>query len=164
MTDYGIAIAQDDKDMSEGRWRFDSRRPKVTVDIKADPKHLDLLNNFSGGTKWSLAVNQTIEEVLFRIEHKMPFKPKFLCYFYVLNTPVGLAGLIGQYDINRSYMLVNAFPQGSEQIYAKVDSKYFYIIHRADNGTPARTAYGSDFQYRIRYEIMNQRALFDGSQ
>lgn len=162
MADFGIAIAQDDHDMRDGRWKFDSRRPKVTVDVHADPPHLNVLNNFAGGTKWSMSPNTTYEEVLHRVEHKMPFKPKFLCFFYILDTPVTLAGLIGQYDINRTFMLVNSFPNGTEQLYAKVDEKYFYIMHRADNGANSLTAYGQDYKYRIRYEIMNQKALFTG--
>ena len=162
MTDFGIAIAQEDHGMEDGRWKFDSRRKKVTVDVHTTPKHLDVFNNFSGGTKWAMSPNTVYEEELFKIEHEMPWPPKFLCYFYILDTPVGFAALIGQYDINRTFQLVNAFPNGTERLYAKVDEKYFYIMHRADNGANSLTAYGSDYKYRVRYEIMNQKALFTG--
>ena len=165
MSDYGIGIAADNKSMQDGRWKFDSRKKKLTVDIEAVPKHLDLFT-INGGTKWVLNPGDVRSEILFQVEHHMLFPPKFLFFALVTDVPSGFAPLIGFYFSNLAFLRTNNFPVGDEYVYADVDEKYFNIKHVAYGGGIATgttiTAYGSDYKFRVRYEILNQKAIFMG--
>lgn len=165
-TPMGLAAAADDKSMEDGNWKYDTRLKKLTVDLEANPKHLDVFE-MNGGTKW--VMNQTIEdsrlETLFEIEHGMPFPPEFLCYFYTYDAPAARSGMIGRYSFQRAFMLYNAIALGEEGMYAEVDETHFRIVHYADTfafGSGSTTMYGSDFKFRVRYELLNQRAVYLG--
>lgn len=164
--DFGVAFANDDKDMREHSWKYDSRKPKWTVDVKAVPPHLDVFE-LNGGTKYTRnsAGSSYIEETLFQIEHKMPWPPQFLAFFYTLDTPTGLGSLIGTYTQDHAFMLTNTPATGEEGLYAQVDDTYFYIKHFVETfglGVGNNTFYGSDYLFRFRYELLNQRAFYLG--
>lgn len=162
--DFGLAIAADNKTMADGGWKFDSRKKKLTVDVNATPSHAQVIETLSGGTKFVLnaATTTSSEETLFRMEHKMPFRPKVLCYFYVKDAPIAFADSITYYEFNTALMLYNAVALGGEKLYAETDEKYFFINHRAETygfGSGNTTFYGSDYKYRVKFEILNQRSL-----
>lgn len=166
MSDYGIAIAANGKSMQSGNWKFDSRKKKWTVDLQADPPHVKLFE-MNGGTKFVLDSSLTLnsEEILFKVEHKMPWPPKFLCYFFYIDAPLGFADSIGYYGFNNAFMLVNNIEAGGEGLYAEVDDTYFYIKHYAETygvGSGNTTFYGSDYNFRIKFELLNQKAMFLG--
>lgn len=167
--DFGLAFADENRSMRDKTWRYDSRKKKWTVDLKADPKHLDLFE-LSGGTQFTLNYGtpggETAEETLFRIEHKMPFPPEFLCFFYMVDAP--FAGAIGGYSSNSVLMLLDNDEGAAETIYATVDDTYFYIKHYAEAfgnefSPPTITFFGSDYLFRVRYELLNQPALYLGT-
>ena len=164
---FGIAVANGTKGMSEHDWLNDTSKVKWTIDLDRDPPHVQILDNFPGGTKWTLdsTQNNSLVETLFAIKHGMPFKPKFLCYFYTKNAPSGFSGSIGQYTLNHAWMLTNAISIGEEGLYAEVDDTYFYIKHFVDTfafGTGTNTFYGSDYKFRVRFMILNQPAYYTG--
>ncbi len=166
MSDYGLAIARDGKNMGDGAWKFDSRKKKWTVDVNADPKHVRLFE-MNGGTKFVLDAAMTLytDEILLRVEHKMPWPPKFLCYFYYIDAPLGFADSIGYYGFNNAFMLSNNISAGGEGLWAEVDATYFYIKHYAETygaGAGNTTFYGSDYNFRIKFELLNQKAIFLG--
>lgn len=158
--EMGIAIAEENKSMRDGEWQWDSRKVKLTVDTQQDPPHLKIIE-MDGGTKWAMTAGQDREEILYEIEHKMPFKPKFLAYFYYLDVPTGFSLAIGKYDNQQADIVVNAFGYGTEYLIAEVTDKFFRIKHTAHADTTL-TAHGSDFKFRIKYEIMNVKALYTG--
>lgn len=169
-TDFGMAVAEDNKSMQDHEWRNDSRKTKWAVDLDRKPSHVQILDNLPGGTKWTLGVDSgtKLVETLFVMEHKMPFPPKFLCYFYTKDAPAALAaGVLGMYTQNRAFMMTNSVGIGEEGCYCEVDDKYFYIKHFVDAssvGTAGNTQtfYGSDFKFRVRFELLNQRAYYKG--
>lgn len=173
-SDFGIAIAADRQTMRDGRWQNDTRKKKWTVDVEHDPPHLQIIGDpdkgevFDGGTKFTLDKGSSVylEETLFTIKHGMPFPPAFLCYFYTRDAPSGLSAIIGQYQQNRATMLTNAVGVGQEGLFAGVNDTHFYIKHFVETfglGSGNHTFYGSDFKFRVRFELLNQRAYYTGS-
>lgn len=165
---FGMAVSDSRHDMHEHEWINDTSKVKWTVDLDRDPKHVQIIDNLPGGTKWVMdnAVAQSKVETLFAMKHGMPFPPKFLCYFYTKDAPSGFSGAIGQYMINHAFMLVNAVSIGEEGLYCEVDDTYFYIKHFADSfgfGTGNNTYYGSDYKFRVRFELLNQPAYYKGN-
>lgn len=164
---FGMAVSDPRKDMSEHEWLNDTSKVKWTVDLDRDPKHVQVINGFPGGTKWTMdtAQNQSNVETLLAIKHNMPFPPKFLCYFYTTDAAAGQSVQIGAYTINHAFMLVNAISIGEEGLYCEVDDTYFYIKHFADTfafGTGNYTFGGSDFKFRVRIMLLNQEAFYKG--
>lgn len=161
---FGIAVAASRRSMADGQWMNDTRKEKWTVDLHRDPKHVQILDDFPGGTRFVTPANSgnlIFRETLKAIKHHMPFPPKVLCYFYTKDAPAGQAALIGQYTQGMAYMITNAMGLGSEYLYIEVDDEYFYIKHVVySSTTSAFTWLGDNFKYRVRYEILNQPALF----
>lgn len=169
---FGQAVAAPNKSMQDGDWINDTRKPKWTVSLDEKEPHLKLLDDFSGGTiKTYLTADSGTEfrETLYEIRHKMPWPPKFLCYFYTIDAPTGYSGNIGRYALNTAYMMYNEFPYGTEGLYAEVDETFFRIVHFISVGAipsspGTKTYYGSGYKFRVKYEILNQKALFLGGQ
>jgi hypothetical protein len=164
----GLIIAGDSNSLKNDTV-YSSQRSKLTVDPDAEPAHFDLLENFSGGTKFSIAdTDETVhEEILFQVRHNLPFKPQIQAYFYPTSVPSGAPAPQAQYSMNMQLMLYNAIALGDEWIEADADETYFYIKHKAQRfnfgGPNPYVFYGSDFQFRIRYFIFNQPSyLIDG--
>lgn len=148
---------------------YNSRRKKLTVDPESVPPHFDLLEDFSGGTKWtSVPIGELREEILLQIPHNMPFKPMFYAYFLQTTVPGGTGPFAAQYSTNISLMLFNAVGVGSEELFADADETNFYIKHRfqtSDFSSGPQNAYGSDFKFTIRYFIFNQPSfLLEGGE
>lgn len=159
-SEVGMAVAAPSKSMQDGGWVNDTRKKKWSVDTTRDPKHIDVLDNFPGGTKFTFPANTAgvSEEILLAIKHEMPFPPQFLCYFYTKDAPAGWSKTIGNYTQGHGLMMYNAFTLGEETIYAEVDEEYFYIKHRFESfgfNSATATAFGGDYKFRIRYELLN---------
>lgn len=157
-SNVGLIIAGDSRTLNNDTI-YNSRRKKLTVDPEMTPPHFDLLQDFSGGTKWIMQPNDVKEEILLQVPHNMPFVPMFYVYFLQSDTSrvSGTSTFAKQYSTNISLMLFNAVGVGEEDIYADADESYFYIKHRAmSTDNVAHTAYGSDFRFTVRYFIFNQ--------
>jgi len=92
----------------------------------------------------SYGVEQFQEETIFQIEHHLPFKPKFTCYFYVYDSPS--VWNIGAYNLNYFRMGV-----GGEWLRAVSDSKYFKIVHSVSSLGPT----GAGITYPYTMHITN---------
>lgn len=161
---YGMAFSQPGKSMQDGEWMYDSRKPKWTVELDSEDPHLKIFE-VDGGTKWSLTTDppQYREEVLFRVRHKMPYPPAFVCFINVIDVPPESPISIGRYSYNVCPVYYTG--QATEGIFARVDEEFFSIIHFAETyplGSDTINFFGSDFKFRIRYEILNQKALYLG--
>lgn len=154
----GIGIASSRGSMEDLDWSWDSRRKKMAVDLKELPPHLDLIE-IDGGTPWVLNNGERREETVFEIEHKMPFPPKVLTYFYLYDAPYDRASLIGAHSEGIAPMVFNAFGFGSEWLSAEVDEKYFKIRHKAVSQAAGAQFFGRAFKYRLRYEITNLKHI-----
>lgn len=164
---FGMAVSKSNKDMREHEWLNDTSKVKWTIDLDRDPKHVQILENFPGGTIWTGNTGEEAHfiETLFQMKHNMPFPPKFLCFFYTQDAPAALSGTIGQYSMNHAFMLTNAIGIGEEGLYCEVDDEFFYIKHFVDTfayGSGDYTFYGSQFKFRVRFELLNQRAYYTG--
>ena len=154
----GLVIAGEANSL-ERKPAYDSRKYKYAVDTNAGEPHFQLLEDFSGGTKFVLPqeVIET-EEVLLRVRHNMPFKPHYVCWIAQTVLPTELSsGYAKQFSLNRSFMLYNAIGLGEEELYTDIDETYFYIKHKAQRfgfGDPGNhTFYGSDYKFQIRFMI-----------
>lgn len=155
----GLIIAGETNSLEQGQ-AYDTRKYKYAVDTNAAEPHFQLLEDFSGGTKFVMP-NEDIsqEEVLLKVRHNMPFKPHFICWIAQTTLPVSMSGggFAKQFSINQTFMLFNAIGLGEEVLYADADDTYFYIKHRASRfgfGDPGNyTFYGSDFKFQIRFMI-----------
>lgn len=167
--DFGIAVAADRKSMQDRDWQNDTRKEKWTVDLDHDPAHLQIIETLPGGTKVTAntSSNTNFSETLFALKHGMPFPPAFLCYFYIKDVPAGFSGNAGQYQQNRATMLTNSVGVGEEGLWAEVDDEYFYIKHFVETyafGANAdHTFYGSDYKFRVRFELLNKKAYYTGT-
>lgn len=155
----GLIIAGESKRLDNDTI-YSSQRKKLTVDPEPQPPHFDLLENFSGGTKWTaVPIGEYREEYLVRIRHNMPFIPMSYAYFLQTSLPTGFGTTFkAQYSTNISMMLYNAVGVGEEALIAGADETYFYIKHYFQCSTLSagpQNAYGSDFQFTIRYFIFN---------
>lgn len=164
----GLIIAGDSKRLDNDTV-YNSQRKKLTVDPNAVPAHFDLLQNFSGGTKWTaVPIGEERIEDLLKIRHEMPFTPMTYAYFLQTSTPGAAGTFKSQYSTNISLMLFNAVGVGEEEVYATADDTFFYIKHRFKTSTLSagpQNAYGSDFKFSIRYFIFNVPAfLIPGGQ
>lgn len=164
----GLIIAGESKSLKNDTV-YNSQRSKLTVDPDAEPAHFDLLEDFSGGTKFSIADADLSlhEEDLLKIKHGLPFKPQIQVYFYPTTVPAGASVTARQYSMNMQFMTYNAIVLGDEWMEADADETYFYIKHKAQRygwgGPDPHVFYGSDFKFRIRYFIFNQPSfLIDG--
>lgn len=168
-SNFGIATAQDRKSMQDGRWQNDTRKTKWTVDLDQDPPHLQIIETLPGGTKITANTGEStlFEETLFVMKHGMPFPPAFLCYFYTKDAPSGYSTFIGQYEQNRATMLTNSIGIGQEGLWAEVDDTYFYIKHFVETfafGAGAdHVFFGDDYKFRVRFELLNQKAHYTGT-
>lgn len=165
---YGLVIAGESNSLEQGQ-AYDSRKYKYAVDTEAQEPHFQLLEDFSGGTKFVLPQEIiSTEEILLRVRHNMPFKPHFICWIAQTQLPTALSGTFAkQFSLTRSFMLYNAIGLGEEELYADVDETYFYIKHKASRfgyGDPGNfTFYGSDFKFQIRFMIFGIPSyLIDG--
>lgn len=156
--DVGIGIAAQRGSMEEASWSWDSRKKKMAIDLKSKPPHLDLVL-IDGGTVWSVAAGEKKEEVIFEIEHKMPFRPQVLSYFYCYDAPASHASLLGTHSQGVAMMVFNDVVTGSEWLVAEVDDKYFRIIHKASGGLNGGALIGKAMKYRLRYEITNLKYI-----
>ena len=154
----GLIIAGNSKRLDNDTI-YNSQRKKLTVDPDKTPPHFDLLQNFSGGTKWTaVPIGEERVEDLLKIRHGMPFTPMVYAYFLQTSVPGGTGTFKAQYSTNISLMLFNAVGVGEEEIWATADETYFYIKHRFKTSTMSagpQNAYGSDFKFTIRYFIFN---------
>lgn len=158
--DVGIAIAGQRGSMEDASWSWDSRKKKMSIDLKSKPPHLDLVL-IDGGTAWTVGARETREEVIFEIEHKMPFRPKVLAYFYCYDAGPSFAGIIGAHSQGVAMMVTNDVVRGSEWLQADVDDKYFRVVHKVQGGIEGGTFLGKAFKFRLRYEITNLKYISD---
>lgn len=160
----GVAFAADNRTMQDNDWAYRSDKPKLTVDGNANPPHLKPFE-LAGGTQFSIVHGDLKQETLMQFEHHLPWPPMFLCYFFTENVPSAFAANIGQYLLNQAQMRYNG-DTWFEWLQASVDAKYFYIKHyvQYNGGTDvgAQTSYGSQYQFRVRLEIIARKATFTG--
>lgn len=156
--EVGIGLASPRGSMSDSNWSWDSRKKKMAIDLNVRPTHLDLIE-IDGGTIWTIGPNEEKEETIFEIEHKMPFKPKVLAYFYLYDAPYDRVSLLGAHSQGVAQMMFNNVAVGSEWLAAEVDDKYFRIKHRATGGLSGGQLIGNKMKYRLRYEITNLKHI-----
>lgn len=159
---FGIAFAQQNRSMQDRNWQYDTNRPKLTVDPREG--FLAVFEQL-GGTEWSLAPGDSKVEILFQLQHNMPWPPEFLCYFYIEDAPSDHASSVNRYSSDMAFMATDSVIL-QEAIAASVDDDYFYIKHFASIPSFSlggdQTAYGSQYKFRIRYEIMDHPAVYTG--
>lgn len=135
---YGMKFVDEGKTLSDNDASdviYTSENDTLQVDITQDPSHIGTINPLKKAAVFSITVANAFdyqyrEETLFQIEHNLPFKPNFTCYFYLYDSPYPTE--IGSYRLD--YIRIG---MGGEYIYADTDEKYFYIKHSAAvTGTP----------------------------
>jgi hypothetical protein len=164
MSDYGMKFVQEGKSLADAFNRditYQTSSDTLQVDITQDPSHIDVIDPLKSLSVFSPVVANSSdhkyqEEILFQIEHLIPFKPDFTCYFYLVDSP--FPADIGNYRLD--YYRIG---QGGEYIRAFTDEKYFNIVHSASvtGGPGVGVTYpytwtidnGSKMKFRVKYMI-----------
>lgn len=158
-----------DTDVTKADLSYDSRKQKMTVDLDPIIKHAQVVpmnagtvisDMGSGGFYHKLLC----DEVLFRTEHHMPFKPKVEAYFYVTKagnppgstTPVN-GTTIGSYYKNSLPIIYNIMGYGDEGVFIKVDDVYLTVRHQVYSWDSDSMFYGvgSYCEFNFRYLVTN---------
>lgn len=154
--DFGITI-KGEKPMTEGEFKYDSRKPKMSVDLSVPMGHARLID-MNGGSDWSLTTpNQQMNEVIFEMEHHMPFIPQVLGYFLLRDAPSDryVQAEVGTYEQSALMITFNNVAMGGESYFLDVDDKYVRVVHSAWGGisvspsNPLRVG-GSANKIRVR--------------
>lgn len=163
---FGMKFAKEGQDLAKRNTETDAYSTEndiVQAALNQNPKHIDTIIPLKKATAYTLTIanandTQFRQETLFEIEHKMPFPPDFVCYFYATDSPT--PDEIGAYRLD--YYRVGF---GGEYIQAEVDEKYFRIIHSVYvSGGPFGMTYpynvtidGASLRsYRVKYIILQR--------
>jgi len=140
--------------------QHDSRRHRMNVNLTKDPAHLKILDDFSGGSALPAVFAVEQREVLYRIEHKLPYTPEVLAYFYVKSYDGNPAHAFAGYYSGQLYVYSRfVFTFTDDQIFIEVDDKEFRIVHTLFD--PVGDPYTSDankYIFRIKYYILSNPA------
>lgn len=151
----GALFALDRHNLKESDPEYDTRRKKLHVQAKTDPKHLDIIH-LTGGT--AFPGNGTIyTETLFQIKHELPFIPNCLVYFFIEDAPISDSAFqfIGQYVKNEFYMSGTSGGL-TDIIYYNIDDQYFYIKHQfatSPFNPDPQPSTANQFKFKIKYII-----------
>jgi hypothetical protein len=154
--------------IENGKFEYDSRKQKVIMNLKQVPKHVDVIEMDGGtvphSTSTSGSLSLVLSEVLFRIEHNMPFKPRVEGFFDVTEQGKIHGGVldnspgpgVGAYYRNWLPLITNAFGYGEEQIVMEIDSVYITVKHTAYTwGSTEFFGIGNNCKFNFRYLITN---------
>jgi hypothetical protein len=153
---YGILIAEDGKRINHGRNKVDSRRPRLNVDLEADPPHMQIRELFAGTALADPGGTSDIvqKETLFAMEHHYDFTPLAFAYFYVEQyspDPAQVGGYSGDY-----YVMSGSAGTIFDAITYEVDQDGFRIIHRLES-YGFSTGYQSpapQYKFKVKFYIM----------
>lgn len=139
---------------------YTTDRNQLKVDVTADPPHLGFLNPITGFTNLTTTSSSPLaSEVLFQVEHRMPFRPSVSLYMNIVDTPVNYAYYIGSYTVDFLRL-------GGTLVYADVDDKYFYIRHdmyyNFNMGAPATQTETEMNLLKIRAKYLISNARYVG--
>jgi len=175
MKKAGILFSETDVTTSD--IEYDSRKQKMTVDMDPTLKQIQVLpmtggtvitDTGSGGGYSKLLCN----EVLFRVQHNMPFIPKVESYYYVTkadNPPAAPSPIngtvVGSYYKTALPIIFNAMGYGDEQIFTEVDAVYITVRHQVYSWDQTTTFYGvgSYCAFNFRYMVTNLPAITNPS-
>lgn len=153
----GIFVADSAQNFRQLKAQHDSRRGRMNVDLTRDPKHLRLLDDFSGGTSLAAIFGVEVREVLHRVEHHLPYTPEVYGYFYVKSYDGNPAHAFAGYYSGQVYMYSRfVFTFTNDQIFFEVDDKEVRIVHSLFDGFG--DPYNSDankYIFRVKYYIMS---------
>lgn len=168
MSSTGLRVALDGGDIDKNAFKYDSTKDHLQVNLKADPKHIGLIDtpkitNFANGS-----VNQI--ETLVTIPHKLTFTPRVSVFIFAYDVPTdALSSPLNSYT--GEIMILSGTGLYYDAIYYKVDEKNFYLKHYFDDSSAwlaavGRTAESDQFKLRIKYMIhdnpgLNPRWSFD---
>lgn len=113
---------------------------------------MDILE-MTGGTALTLPAVGSTEETLFEIEHKLPYTPEVMVFFYMAASD-GLA--TEEYAVDR-LIYSGSIGTMTDVIYASVDERYFRLKHlfeRYFDAAPT-TSTAPQFSLRVKYYILS---------
>lgn len=156
----GIFIAEPGKNVDQAlQYRSDEQH--YQVNLLKNPPHLDI-QEFRGGTGWASNTTESKEETLFSIEHGLPYTPEILIYLYVKSyngsTTDPAAGTYSE----KAIIMSGSAGAVADALYAKVDSKYFKIVHGFENFLAVSYTSDADkYLIRLKYYILSNKAGVD---
>jgi hypothetical protein len=153
----GIIIMENGKIIGEDRPRYDSRRPRWQVNLKANPAHLAVLR-FTGGTAFvgSAGVVSQQEETLLEIEHKLPYTPDVLAYFYAQSYAGSEIDPKAQRYAADTFIYSGSAGTVADNLFIRVSATSLKVVHQLDNFNGiAYTSDANQYVIRFKYYILS---------
>lgn len=154
MRSRGLIIAGGSS-IDSGPLLYDTRNKHLSANLLANPKHLDILDNFNGGTALQLTgiLNDYKEEVLFQINHNLKFTPETLAYMLIKSISND-ASQGGGYAQN-AYFYSGSAGTFKDVLTIRADASTFQIVHiLQDFGfSSIWTSPAPNYLFRIKYFI-----------
>lgn len=152
--DYGLEFFPPDN-TRENEALYDSRKPRINIDLTATPKRMDIVN-IRGGTALAVGtVGTRYREVLLPIAHNLGYTPECFVYFYVrkyngLTTAPQADNYSGDILSYSSFIVTTA----NDAIFYEVDNKELRIVHEiVDFVTTGVVSDADKYELRVKYYI-----------
>lgn len=155
MSEFGILIAEDGKNIREGRNKVDSRRKTLILDLEADPAHMQIVEVGGGNSYTDGGGNGRSLDLLSTIKHNLGFAPLVDCYFYVQSydgnssaSPAG--GYAGDF-----YPMSGSAGTLADIISFEADKTEIRLVHYFDKYGFA-TGYTSDapkYKFKVKFYV-----------
>ena len=160
MSEYGIIVAADNSDLSRPGRKVDSRKPRWSVDLEANPPHMNIITTAGGLTAFndspSTPGNLSQQETLLSVKHHLDFTPLCLVYFYVLSYNGNSVAVPAKDYASGAYIMSGSVGTLNDDISYEADTSEFRIVHRMDTygfGTNYNST-APNFQIQVKYYIM----------
>lgn len=161
MSEYGLVVAGDSGSVSDGTTQYDTRRKKLLVDVVVTPKRLNILDDFNGGTNFTVTDpgdDGPKKEVLFEVDHNLGYVPYVEMYIYVVAAPGSPVLNVGSYA--QDFLSYNA--GGGDEVNDVLehveDTQKMQIVHTTSiepSSGDTYTSTANDYTLRIKYFIFS---------
>lgn len=145
--------------MTPQNLRFQTDNPHFQVSLLAEPPHLDIPDDFRGGTAFLVSSGNISTETLMAIPHHLPYTPEVQAYLYAVSyngsTTDPKAGLYSADNL----VLSGSAGTIADVLYIEVDNQNLYIKHSTENFfAPDYTSDADKYMIRLKYYIFSNNS------
>lgn len=152
---YGILIAEDGKNIRNGRNKVDSRRRTLILDLEADPPHMQIVEITGGNSYTDSGGEGRSQDLLFDMKHKLGYAPLVDCYFYVTSVDGATTNpAVGGYG-NGAYFLSGSAGTLADTVSFEADKDTFRLVHNFDKygNTTGFVSPAPRYKFKVKFYI-----------
>ncbi len=151
----GVFVAKPGNSIGRGDLGYRSDRPRFQVALKPRPKHIQIFDDFVGGTALPVVDFTSTYETLATIPHGRTYTPETLSYYFIkshLGDSVSLPA--GRYNSDK-YLYSGTAPY-YDIIYTEADRTNVYIKHATQGfiASPSPSV-APDYILRVKIYILS---------